>query len=157
VIDVHLRPVTPDNEREVLALRVTDAQAAFIASNVRSLEQAKAHPTLVPLAIYPGAARGYPAPKVAMVGFAMYEVDVGVGSILRLMIDARHQRQGYGRAAPAELIRRLRLIPEVERIVTSHHDGNIAIAQLLGERGFVPWDVDPALRRAEEVYLRLPR
>jgi diamine N-acetyltransferase len=92
-----------------------------------------------------------------MVGFAMYEVDVGVGSILRLMIDARHQRQGYGRAALAELIRRLRLIPEVERIVTSHHDGNIAIAHLLGERGFVPWDVDPALRRAEEVYLRLPR
>ena len=86
--DVHLRPITEANEGECRALRVADAQAGFIATNARSLEQAKAHPALVPLAIYPGAARGYPAPKVPMVGFAMYEVDVGGGSILRVMIDA---------------------------------------------------------------------
>jgi len=154
---VHLRPITSGNEQECLALRVADDQTGFIASNTRSLEQAKAHPTLVPLAIYPGAARGDPAPKVPMVGFAMYEVDVGVGSILRVMIDARHQRQGYGRAAFVELIRRLGLIPEVEMIVTSHREGNVAIARLLSRLGFVPWDVDPALRRAGEVYLRWPR
>lgn len=155
--DVHLRPITPANERDCLALRVADAQTGFIASNARSLEQAKTHPTLVPLAVYPVAARGYPAPTVPMVGFAMYEVDVGVGSILRVMIDARHQRRGYGRAALVELIRRLRLIPEVEMIVTSHRAGNVAIARLLDQLGFVPWDVDPTLRRAGEVYLRLPR
>ena len=156
--DVHLRPITSGNERECLALRVADDQAGFIATNARSLEQAKAHPTLVPLAIYPGAARGYPHPSVPMVGFAMYEVDVGVGSILRLMIDAQHQGKGYGRAALVELIRRLRLMPEVEMIVTSHREGNAAIARLLGQLGFVAWDVtDPALRRAGEVYLRLLR
>jgi diamine N-acetyltransferase len=158
LIDVHFRPVTPDNERECLALRVADDQARFIASNARSLEQAKAQPALVPLAIYPAAARGYPAPKVPMVGFAMYEVDVGVGSILRLMVDARHQRKGYGRAALVELIRRLRLIPEVEMIVASHREDNVTMGRLLAQLGFVPWEItDPALRRAGEIYVRLPR
>ena len=112
----------------------------------------------MPLAIYPGAARGYPSPKAPMVGFAMYEVDVGVGSILRLMIDARYQQQGFGRAAAVELLRRLRLIPEVEMIVTSHRAGNATAAGLFASLGFVPWEIsEPALRRPGEVYLRLPR
>ena len=93
-----------------------------------------------------------------MVGFAMYEVDVGVGSILRLMIDTQQQRKGYGRAALVELIRRLRLIPEVETIVTSHRQDNVVIARLFAQLGFVPWEItDPALQRPGEVYLRLPR
>jgi diamine N-acetyltransferase len=36
------------------------------------------------------------------------------------MIDRCYQRQGYARAAMVEVIRRLRLIPEVEMIATSH-------------------------------------
>ena len=60
-----------------------------------------------------------------MVGFIMYELKGGVGFILRLMIDRRHQRQGYGRAAVLEVIRRLKLIPEVQMIATSHQRGNI--------------------------------
>jgi diamine N-acetyltransferase len=138
-----------------LGLRVDDAQARFIATNAKSLAQAKAHPTLVPLAVYDGAARGYMKPRVPMVGFVMYEIDCGVGSILRLMIDRAHQRKGYGRAALLEIIRRLRLEPEVEMIVTSHRHDNAVIAALFRSVGFVPWELDGTALTPGEVCLRL--
>jgi diamine N-acetyltransferase len=99
VAEVHLRRITADNEQECLGLRVDDVQAKFVATNAQSLSQARANPGLVPLAVYDRAACGYPQPRVPMVGFVMYEIDCGVGSILRLMIDREHQRKGYGRAA----------------------------------------------------------
>ncbi len=58
----------------------------------------------------------------------MYEVATGVGFILRLMIDRNHQRKGYGRAAMLEVIRRLKLYPDVEMIATSHQKANEAAA-----------------------------
>src|SRR5438445_6591250 len=120
---VHLRRITANNEQECLGLRVNDAQAGFVATNAQSIALAKANPRLVPLAVYDRAACGYAEPRVPMVGFVMYEIDCGVGSILRLMIDREHQRKGYGQAALMEVLRRLRLEPEVEMIVTSHrHD-----------------------------------
>src|SRR5262245_3711907 len=105
--EVHLRRMTAASEQECLGLRVEDGQSRFIASNARSLEQARAHSTFVALAVYDRAACGYLEPRVPMVGFAMYEVDCGVGYITRLMIDRAHQRRGYGRAALVEIIRRL--------------------------------------------------
>ena len=68
-------------------------------------DAARAHPTLVPLAVYDRAACGYSEPGVPMIGFVMYEIDCGVGSILRVMIDRAHQRKGYGRAALLEVVR----------------------------------------------------
>ena len=152
---VHLRPITPDNEAECLALRVDESQARFIASNERSLAQAKQSSLLVPLGVYDGASRGYPTPRGPMVGFAMYEVDCGVGSILRVMIDRAHQGKGYGRATLVELIRRLRLHPEAEMIVTSHRHDNVVIARLFQSLGFVPWELAPDVVKPGEVYLRL--
>ena len=71
---MHLRPVTLDNYLECLSLRVDDTQAGFVATNAKSLAEAKGNPTLVPLAIYGCAARGSPKPTVPMVGFVMYEL-----------------------------------------------------------------------------------
>jgi diamine N-acetyltransferase len=156
VAEVHLRRITDDNEQECLGLRVADTQARFIASNHHSLTQARANPRLVPLAVYDRAARGYPRPRVPMIGFVMYEIDCGVGLILRLMIDVAHQRQGYGRAALVEIIRRLRLEPEVEMIVTSHRHDNAVVAALFRSLGFVPWELENISLKPGEVYLRLP-
>lgn len=156
MVEVHLRPITPENEAECLGLRVDEPQARFVATNEKSLAQAKANPMLVPLAIYDRAARGYPKPGVPMVGFVMYEVDCGVGVILRLMVDRAHQRQGYGRAAVIEVIRRLRLHPEVEMITTSHRHENVAAANLFRSLGFVRWEIEPTYPTTPgEVYLRL--
>jgi diamine N-acetyltransferase len=154
--EVHLRRITADNEKECLGLRVDDAQARVVATNAQSLAQARANPSLVPLAVYDRAARGYPRPRVPMVGFVMYEIDCGVGLILRLMIDQAHQRKGYGRAALVEAIRRLRLEPEVEMIVTSHRHDNAVVAALFRSLGFVPWELEGLVLKPGEVYLRLP-
>jgi len=92
-----------------------------------------------------------------MVGFVMYEVACGAGFILRLMVDRRYQRQGYGRAALVEVIRRLKLIPEVEMIATSHRHDNMAVAHLFQRVGFVPWEVEGSEEvNPGEVFLQLP-
>lgn len=153
--EVHLRRITADNEAECLRLTVHDAQATFVATNAQSIAQARANPGLVPLAVYDQAARGYPKPSVPMVGFVMYEIDCGIGSILRLMIDRAHQGKGYGRAALVELIRRLRLEPEVEMIVTRHRHDNVVVATLFRSLGFVPWELQGIALKPGEVYLRL--
>ncbi len=90
-----------------------------------------------------------------MIGFIMYELKGGVGFILRLMIDRAHQRQGYGRAAVVEVMRRLKLYPEVQMIATSYHQGNEASAHLFGKLGFVPWEIAWAKELETEVFLRL--
>ena len=97
---------------------MADAQRNFIASNVKSLAEAYVNPTLHPFGIYDAKAH-YQANPI-MVGFTMYEIVDAVGFISRLMIDEKYQRKGYGRAAMIEVMRRLRLYPDVERIATSH-------------------------------------
>ena len=72
MLHVHLRPVTQTNLRECLDLRLTDAQTSFVASTARSLAEAYVNPNLIPLVVYPVAARGYEQPDVPMVGFTMY-------------------------------------------------------------------------------------
>jgi diamine N-acetyltransferase len=153
---VHLRRITAKNEQECLALRVDDSQAKFVATNAKSLAQARDNPKLVPLAVYDRASCGYPQPRGPMLGFVMHEIDCGVGYLVRLMIDRAHQRQGYGRAAVLEVIRRLRLEPEVEMIVTSHRHDNAAVAALFRSLGFVPWEIEGVALTPGEVYLRLP-
>ena len=91
-----------------------------------------------------------------MVGFTMYELNpCGVGFILRLMIDKAHQRKGYGRVAMVEVIRRLKLYPEVEMIATSHKQENKAAANLYRSLGFVPWEIEWARENKSEVFLKL--
>ena len=153
--EVHLRQVTMDNLYECIALEVDASQVDLVAPNVRSLAEAKVDPTLYPLAIYDGAVAGYEKPQLPMVGFAMYEIKAGVGFILRLMIDRRFQGQGYGRAASIEVIRRLKLHPEVELIATSHRKDNQAAARLYRSLGFVDWDIAWARDQKDEVFLKL--
>jgi|GEM_PF-6950688 diamine N-acetyltransferase len=56
------------------------------------------------------------------------------------MVDEKHQGKGYGKAAMLELIRRLKLHPEVEIIATSHLKTNKTAASLYKSLGFVDWD-----------------
>ena len=153
---VHLRRVTMDNFGECIRLAVEESQTGLVASNAKSLAEASVNPTLFPLAIYDAAVVGYEKPRLPMVGFTMYEVTAGDGFILRLMVDRKFQRQGYGRAAMVEVIRRLRLHPEVELIATSYRKGNEAADQLYRGLGFVDWDIEWAKENEKEAFLRLP-
>ena len=154
--NVCLLPITDSNYRDCANLGVEDTQARFVATNVQSLAEARVKSNLVPLGIYDRLALGFKKPEVPMLGFTMYELTAGVGFILRLMVDRAHQRQGYGRAATLEVIRRLKLHPEVQMIATSHCHDNEAAAQLYAGLGFVPWDTTLAMEDPDEVYLMLP-
>ena len=152
---VHLRKVTVDNFFECISLEVKESQKEFIASNVKSLAEAYVNPNLFPLAIYDAKVAGYEKPQLPMIGFTMYEIVAGVGFILRLMIDHKYQQQGYGQGTILELIRRLKLHPEVELIATSHKRGNETAGKLYRSIGFVDWNIDWAINHESEIYLRL--
>jgi diamine N-acetyltransferase len=154
--DVHLRPITLANYRECIALQLDPTQVGFVASNAHSLAEAKVNSTLTPLAIYAAAACGHDDPPVPMRGFAMYEIAADVGFIMRLMIDRAHQGQGYGRAATIEIIRRLRLSPDVEVIATGHHHENVGAGRLYRSLGFLLWEPTWATPDSHDVYLTLP-
>ncbi len=111
-MSVTLRDVTAENYRDVVALRVGAGQERQVAPNADSLLQANdglggalAHLELVSLAIYAG-----PTP----VEFVMYNVtpEHDRFAIMRLMVDARHQRGGSGRAAMTLLLDRFLAAPQ---------------------------------------------
>ena len=153
MLKVSLRPLTQKNLNECSSLKVTDCQQNFIASNVKSLAEAFVNPTLYPFGIYDAKAHYQSNP--IMVGFTMYEIVDAVGFILRLMIDEKYQRKRYGRAAMIEVMRRLKLHPEVERIATSHQRQNKAAAKLYESLGFVEWKSELAAENSSEQFLIL--
>ncbi len=149
---VVLREITRDNFHACIRLRVAEHQVDNVADNVYSLAQAKVNPRLVPLAIYDGSVFGREEqPDEKLVGFLMYQVMDGVGFITRLMIGAEHQQKGYGRAAMVELLRRLKMMPEIEFIGTSVTKENDYVEKFYRGLGFV--DAEKVDER--EVYLKL--
>jgi len=90
---IELREIDTDNLHDILRLKVAPAQEPFVASNAVSIAQAYFHrDTAWFRAIYDGD---------TPVGFVMLEdkPDVPSYSLWRFMIDASHQRKGYGRRA----------------------------------------------------------
>lgn len=98
---ITLQPITRDNWHECIALRLTERQQRYMATNLYSLAQAFVEPACRPLAIYAGR---------RMVGFSLYEVDHprAAAWIVRFMIDCRLQGQGYGARALRALLDHLR-------------------------------------------------
>lgn len=135
--DVRLQPITRENFRECVRLKVASEQEHFVASNAVSIAQTYAWKQCVPLAIYDGA---------TMVGFVMYarnEDEEPSGppepgySIWRLMIDQRFQGRGYGREAMRLLIDRIRAEPGGTDIAISYEPENDVARKLYASLGFV--------------------
>lgn len=155
MVQVHLRKVTRDNFQECLNLQVAESQKNLVATTTQSLAEAYVDRNLFPLAVYDVAARGYEKPEIPMIGFTMYEIVAGVGFIMRLMIDQKYQGQGYGRATMIEVIRRLKLSPNVEVIATSYRKENEVAANLYQSLEFRRWDISYAVSHPTEVYVKL--
>jgi len=152
---VLLRRISPERLRACLALSVEKHQEGWVASNMFSLAQASTDPCLHPRAVYDlDEWMNAPDREPAMKGFVMYELKDGAGFIMRLMIDAACQQQGYGRATVMEVIRVLRRTPEVRVIATSHRNDNAAAAALYASLGFRPW-TSSATGAPGECYLYL--
>jgi diamine N-acetyltransferase len=129
-MSITLRPVTRDNFRTVIRLKLTEVQKEFVAPNVYSIAQSKVEPECVPLAIYKDD---------APIGFAMYALDSEDSNywIYRLMIDVNHQGQGYGRAAVKALVEMLHQLPDCTKILISAVPANEAALNLYRSEGFV--------------------
>lgn len=91
------------NSKDVLELRVSEAQRGYIESLEVCLKDAEDWPEFRPVGLYVDG---------RLVGFAMYGalLDSGGGRNLwldRLLIDERFQRRGYGRRFTELLIERM--------------------------------------------------
>lgn len=126
---VSLRPITPENFREIIHMQVREEQKNFVASNAASLAEAYVFPNRFPLAIYADE---------TPVGFLMYcfWADRQQHWIFRLMIAADEQRRGYGREAMRLLIERMRAIPGCRQIYISYEPENDAARKLYAGLGF---------------------
>jgi len=90
---VELRTITKENFTDVINLNVAEHQKAFVSSTTHSLAQAYIyHDTAFPFAIYANE---------TLVGFIMlgfYE-EKKQYTLWKLLIDEKHQNQGYGKGA----------------------------------------------------------
>ena len=134
---VALREITADTVRAVVALSVSESQTRFVAPNAVSLSQALFSRTAWYRAICLG---------VQPVGFVMLADDSLIEPlpaqpeivVWRFMVDARHQRQGIGRAAMRLVIDHARSRRVFDSLKLSHVPGEGGPEPLYRSLGFVP-------------------
>ena len=132
---VSLQPITPSNRDALEALRVSPAQRRFVSEVRESLRQAAEHPgaRAIPWGVY---AEDTP------VGFVMIADEVDSPDytpqfLWKLLIDERHQGQGYGKATLDLIVEYFRGRPGVEAMTTSAVPGEGSPVTFYERYGFV--------------------
>ena len=136
-LPITLREITDENRAAVVALRVRPGQERFVAGVAESLEEAAETPEGAPWyrAVYAGE---------EPVGFVMLSWNVtpapgiiGPWFLWRLLIDARHQRSGYGRETVRQVVDLIREAGATE-LLTSYQPGEGEPWPFYERLGFVP-------------------
>lgn len=128
---VELRAITKENYEAVLALRVSEAQRAFVPTVTEALAQAWVYrDTAYPFAVY---ADGEP------VGFIMlgYYAEKNQYTVWKFLIDEKHQRRGYGREALRLAVKWLRETFNAREVYLGCAHENRAAESLYSAAGFV--------------------
>ena len=125
---VTLEPVGPDNWRACAELTVAASQQRFVAAVSYYLALcAYDDGTWNPLAV---------RAEQDIVGFVMWAIDTDDSFwIGGLVIDARHQRKGYGTAVVDEMVSRAKA--EGRPVALSYELDNTVARSLYGKLGFV--------------------
>ncbi len=134
---VSLREITSRTVRAVVGLSVSEAQKRFVAPNAVSLSEALFARTAWYRAIYRDE---------EPVGFVMLSDDSLIEPlpdppeivVWRFMVDARHQRQGIGRAAMRLVIEHARQRRIFTTLTLSHVPGDGGPEPLYRSLGFRP-------------------
>jgi diamine N-acetyltransferase len=128
---VSLREVTAETVGSISRLRVTPAQEGFVANNSFSIAQAYFDPKAWFRAIYADE---------TPVGFVMLSIDTEIPAyyIWRFMIDAKHQRHGYGAKAMDLVIKHIRSLPNAKEAILSYVPGEGSPVPFYQRAGFVP-------------------
>jgi diamine N-acetyltransferase len=130
-VKITLQPVTRANFDDVVRQKVAPGQENFVAPNTYSLAEAYVEPSWTPLAI---------CDNETVVGFAMFglEVEVHRWWIIRFMIGADHQGNGYGTAALNVLVDLMVERHAPRTIYLGYEPDNTIAERLYARSGFVP-------------------
>ena len=133
-----IRPVTKDNWRRLIQLQVRDDQKNFVSSNVYSIAEAQfgfdyeGHWDLHPFGIYHDD---------EPVGFLMYGFNFGhpryQAFIIRLMVDDKHQKKGYGRFGMEKMLETFRAEERIKEVGISYEPHNEVARRLYASLGFI--------------------
>ena len=130
VAEVILKEITKETWSECMNLALRLEQGGLIAPNSYRLHGCTAEPEFVQMGIHCGE---------DIVGYAMYGMDPDDGKywIFRLMIDEQHQRHGYAKAALADIIQRLKALPDCDEVYVGYRPENRRAAAMYGGFNFV--------------------
>src|SRR5215208_7922480 len=133
-----IRPVTKDNWKELIRLKVRDDQTHFVASNLYSIAEAQfgdeyeGHWDLHPFGIYDGD---------TPVGFLMYGYNFQHSDqqafILRLMVADGFQVKGYGRFGMGKMLEIFRADERIHTVGISYEPENEVARKLYASLGFI--------------------
>ena len=129
VAEVELREITAGNVRDVMRLSVRPEQESFVAPNAWSIAEAAYTDQRWLRAIYAGD---------DPVGLVLVSERPGRYYLWRFMIDATHQRLGYGRAAMQQVIDRVRGFDDGEELFLSFVPGEDGPEAFYRSLGFEP-------------------
>jgi diamine N-acetyltransferase len=134
-----IRPVTKDNWKELVHLKVREDQTHFVASNLYSIAESQfgddyeGHWDLHPFGIYDD--------ENTPVGFLMYglnfEHPTQQAFIIRLMVDEKYQGRGYGRFGMEKMLEVFRADDRIKIVGISYEPENEGARKLYASLGFV--------------------
>ena len=128
---LHLKTITKDNWFQAVSLRVREDQVNLVASNAVSLAQLNFLENFHAKGIYQDD---------DMIGFTLYGIDEDDHEywIYRLMIDQKHQGNGYGKEAIQLIIDNIRHIKEDhhQTITLSYEPSNAHAKRVYDKMGF---------------------
>jgi len=132
-MNIRFEEVTRDNWEECIELSVADKQRDFVASNCESIILSKFEENCYPLCIYNDD---------EMVGFMMYDIDPETRrwELSRLMVDEKHQGNGYAKQALSLLLVHLKEKHGSIMFYTSVVPANKSMKKLIQTLGFIPTD-----------------
>ncbi|MBB4825481.1 diamine N-acetyltransferase [Sporosarcina luteola] len=128
---LQLKPITKDNWIEAISLRVRDDQVKFVASNAVSLAQLNFLKQFHAKGLYLDD---------EMVGFTLFGIDEEDDQywIYRMMIDQKHQGQGYGKQAVQLVVEDIQKMKEDrhQTVTLSYEPQNEVAKRLYEQLGF---------------------
>ena len=133
---VELREITKENYEEILSLQVAKEQRGFVPTVTEALAQAWVYRgTAYPFAVY---ANGEP------VGFIMlgYYEEKEQYTVWKFLIDEKHQRKGYGKAALRAAIEWLQQTFRVTEVFLGCAHENHVAEKLYASLGFMRTGVE---------------
>lgn len=137
-MSVTLQPVSAENWRALIKLKVREDQNEFVASNLYSIAESQfGFEDEGRWDFYPFGAYAGDEP----VGFVMYCLNPDHSRyqafIMRLMVDERFQGKGYGRAIMQQVLDVFRANGRIKNVGISYEPHNEGARKLYASLGFV--------------------